>query len=398
MGFNPQASAGEITIATFNRRGRFNLHSDFDLGALMTFRPHRTFLLQVLFGVTLAALPLSAQSASPALLPLTDNTAAPYLGVREPPYQGTGGTEAFGQWLNRKALYAIVTQYVFDAPGWPAIFDKYWVDPAWSKWTAEVPGRRAVILLCLDADSASLATGAQGGLNDKATAMAKYLVANKLGDSIICMGLINQQWDNATATDAANFVLCWQQIVKAVRAVPGAEKLQFDWVGMNRKYHFPIESAYPGDEYVDDVGMILYDQCLDKSIYPIPAGATADDMLARRKKAWDQYYYPAAQNGLAAWMGVAQKHKKPFSLPMWCLDSDHYDDGTLSTGGDNTYFIQQMFNFIQDPAHHVAFSCYMDMDYNCSKLSPTTGYKTNDPDSAALFQKLFALPGAAPAK
>ncbi len=67
----------------------------------MASRLHVTFPLLVGFGLALAAVPLGAQTSSAPLLPLTDNTAAPYLGVREAPYQGTGGTDAFAQWLNR---------------------------------------------------------------------------------------------------------------------------------------------------------------------------------------------------------------------------------------------------------------------------------------------------------
>jgi hypothetical protein len=311
-------------------------------------------------------------------------------------YGGTGATDAFAKWLNRQALYAGVTQFVSISPGGWDLPNKYWVDPDWGKWVAAVPGRRAVVMLSFPTDSASLAKAAQGGFNDNATAMAQYLVANNLGNSIICLGLLNapNTWDLASEADAAQFVLGWQQVVKAIRAVPGAEKLQFDWVGMNRKTKFPIEKAYPGDAYVDYVGMILYDQCLDKDVYPYPASATDEQKLERQKKAWDQYYYPASQNGLAAWRGVAKAHGKPFSLPIWCLYSDHYADGTLSTGEDNPYFVQQMYNFIRDPANNVYFASYMDTYEDCTRISSSKDYTTDHPKAAALFQKLFGLPTA----
>ena len=349
-------------------------------------------------GLLLAGIFLALQTIGGAPLPPNDNTAPPYLGVWEPMYQGTGATDAFAKWLNRQALYAGVTQYVFEAPGFPALFDKYWIDPAWGKWTAQVSGRRAIVMVSLPTESTALEKGAKGGFNDKAADMAKYWQRIIWEKALSAWGssMLPMLGDSATEADAANFVLFWQQIVKSARAVPGAEKLQFDWIGMNRKTNFPIEKAYPGDEYVDYVGMILYDQCLDKSIYPIPTNATEDEKLERWKKAWNQYYYPASQNGLEAWLSVAKAHGKPFSLPLWCLYSDHYEDETLSTGQDNTYFIQQMYDFIQNPDNKVYFSCYMDTYVNCTRLTSSKEYPTGCPHAAELFQKLFSLaPNAA---
>jgi hypothetical protein len=330
-------------------------------------------------------------------LPLTDNQSPPFIGVWEPMYQGTGATDDFANWLNRQGLWPTVTQYVMEDRGGWGTADKYWLDPAWGKWVAAAPGRRAVVVFNLPTDAEHLASGAKGGFNDKAKAYAAYMVSLNLGNSVVCMGLLNDPntWDVATKEDASNFVLYWQQVVTAMRSVPGADKLQFDWVGLNRKTSFPIEAAYPGDAYVDYIGMFLYDQCLDKSIYPIPEGSTDADKQGRWKKAWDNYYYPAEQNGLAAWMSVAKAHQKPFSLPAWCLYEDHYGDDTLSTGGDNTYFVQQMHDFIFDPANNVAFASYLDSYWYATKLSPGKGYTTPYPNATALFQKLFSLPAPA---
>ena len=362
--------------------------------------PSRNITLWLAVLISLPIFATGLHAAGP--LPLTDNQSPPYQGVWEPMYGGTQGTDNYAQWLNRQGMWPVVTQYYMDGAGWPARFDKYWVDPGWSKWASAAPGRRTVVIVALPTDSDSLDKGAKGGFNDKATAMAEYLVANNLANSVICMGLINNPnpWDTATPQDAANFVAYWKQIVTAIKAVPGADKLQFDWVGMNRKTSFPLESAWPGDAYVDYVGMILYDQCLDKSIYPYPPHATDADKLKRQKKAWEKYYYPAAQNGLEAWEAIAKAHHKPFSLPSWSLYSDHYEDGTLSTGEDNTYFIQQMHDFIQDPTNNVYFACYMDNYPHCTQISPPAATAKAPapppwyPNSTALFQKLFGLPAA----
>jgi hypothetical protein len=349
--------------------------------------PQSAELFRKLFSLSQpAALAAPVNADSPA-----KSASLPALGVWEPMYQGVGNTEAFSKWLSSPRIYSVVTQYVMDDPGWPNYIDKYWVDPAWSQWVNQVPGRRTIIFISLPTDSPSLEMAAKGSANEKAAAMAKYLVANHLQNSIICMGLMNSPntWDNATAKDAGNFVLAWQQIVKAIRAVPDAQTLQFDWVGMNRRTRFPIESAYPGDAYVDYIGMILYDQCMDKQIYPIPADATPEQVSDHQAQAWDRYYYPAATNGLLAWSTFAKAHGKPFSIPLWCLYSDHFADGTQSTGGDNTVFIQKMHDFIADPVNSVSFHCYMDIYCNCTRLSSTKEFTTSYPKSAELFHHLF---------
>jgi hypothetical protein len=348
-----------------------------------------------------AAVLTTAQVFADAPLPLNDNQSPPYQGVWEGFAGAKGQIDAYSQWLNRKALWVTVTPY-WGTNRWLGI--EAWVgglfiEKFYGPWIAEVSGRRSVVclpMLAVDHNYVStLAQGAKGEYNSHFTLMAQNLVKTGLGNSVICMGLFNTDvpWKVENAADAANFVLYWQQIVTTMRAVPGAEKLQFDWVGANAKTSYPIDAAYPGDAYVDFVGMVLFDRCFDKSIYPIPANATDAETLARRQKAWNTYYYPAAENGLEAWRAVARAHKKPFSIPGWCLDADHYEDETLSTGGDNTFFIQQMYNFIQDPANNVYFASYIDACWDCTKLCPIKGQETSIyPESAALFQKLFALP------
>jgi hypothetical protein len=103
--------------------------------------------------------------------------------------------------------------------------------------------------------------------------------------------------------------------------------------------------------------------------------------------AWDRIYLPILEKADA----FAKSHGKPFTIPQWNLAADH----TRSEGFDAPVFIQSMFNYIQDPAHDVAFSCYMEY-YHYSRLSPTDGYVSNEPESTEMFHRLFAVP--APAK
>ena len=357
---------------------------------------------------------ISAFFSGPALKAVdpavpNDNQSPPSLGVWEPLWVGTGPTEEFGNWLNRKTLWTVLGQtlaiHKVGVAVWPdynnqdyAKVGHYVIDESWTKWVQAVPGRRLVIvwpMLLSDTVKGfdeTLDKGAQGAYNGHWTNLAKFLVSRNLGDSIMCLGHFNMDvpWNIQNEADAANFIKYWQQIVTTMRAVPGAEKLQFDWFGINEKTSYPLESVYPGDAFVDYVGVMLIDRTFDKSIYPFPASATESDILDRRKKAWASYCSPA-ENGLDAWKALAQAHKKPLTIPLWSLFTDHYDDQTLSTGGDNTYFIQQMYNYIQDPANNVYFSCYLDSYPGCTKLSPSKQYPAAYPQSAELFHQLWGI-------
>ncbi len=384
------------------------------MGRFFAFRPipRLPFQLRLAWAVllSLTALALPQRISAQASAPVTDNGAAPYLGVWEPLWVGPGPTDEFGNWLNRKALWTVLGQtltiHKIGVAVWPdyhhqdyAKIGHYVIDESWTKWVEAVPGRRLVIvwpMLLSDTVQSfdeTLDKGAQGAYNDHWTNLAKFLVSRNLGNSIMCMGHFNMDvpWKIQNETDAANFIKYWQQIVTTMRAVPGAEKLQFDWFGFNEKTSYPLESVYPGDAYVDYVGVMLIDRSFDKSIYPIPANATESEILDHRKKAWASYC-SATENGLDAFKALAQAHKKPLTIPLWSLFTDHYADGTVSTGGDNTYFVQQMYNYIRNPANNVSFSCYLDSYPGCTKLTPSKTYPAAYPKSAELFHQLWGIP------
>jgi hypothetical protein len=71
-----------------------------------------------------------------------------------------------------------------------------------------------------------------------------------------------------------------------MRAVPGAQ-FKFDFNPNCGFGQFPAEKAYPGDEYVDYIGVDVYDQPWLPETYPIPADATAKEIIKRQKKVWN---------------------------------------------------------------------------------------------------------------
>lgn len=189
----------------------------------------------------------------------------------------------------------------------------------------------------------------------------------------------------------ANFVALWQKIVTTMRSV--APNLQFCWNGANSWSAYAISDAYPGDTYVDYVGVDAYDQSWATNSYPYTTGTYpyGSDASTRQQNAWNNWIYPTGQDGIVSWKNIAVAHSKPFSFPEWGCVSRTDGHGGL----DNPYFVQQMYNFIRDPANNVAFHCYFDVQAGDGHHQLTTlpgGTPSEFPHAAALFQQLFGVP------
>ena len=184
----------------------------------------------------------------------------------------------------------------------------------------------------------------------------------------------------------------WRQIVKTMRAVPGAEKLNFCWNPNFGYQAYPLDKSWPGDDYVDNIGIDIYDDGYEKGTYPWPADATAEDIQARRERAWETYY--KGSYGLLWFKKFAAQHHKPLSIPEWGVNRKPDKHGGL----DNPYFVEQMHKLICDPANNVEWHCYFDVEAGDGghQLSPGLNNRPSQfPKSAELFHKLFAVPGAA---
>ncbi len=94
-----------------------------------------------------------------------------------------------------------------------------------------------------------------------------------------------------------------------MRSVPGAD-FRFDFAPSRGRDAIPWTECYPGDDYVDVIGMDSYDQ---------PPGVSFTEQIK------EPY-------GLQAQVDFAQAHGKPVSYPEW----------GLFRNGDNPDYIRQM--------------------------------------------------------
>ena len=125
------------------------------------------------------------------------------------------------------------------------------------------------------------------------------------------------------------------------------------------------DRAYPGDAYVDYVGADVYDNSWI---------ADYRDPVARWKDFVTQPY------GLQWQSDFATAHGKPMTFPEWGLSTRSDGHG----GGDDPYFIQQMYDWIS--THDVAHADYFEYDAPDGRHSLMNG---QFPNAAAKFQALF---------
>lgn len=148
----------------------------------------------------------------------------------------------------------------------------------------------------------SLAAAAAGDYDADHVSVAQALISahNHATNPIIVRGpwefnLASQPWNCANATDDANFKAAWIRWVNNFRSV--SDRFLFEWCpngagGLNRD----VTLAYPGDAYVDLIGVDLYNH------EPTNAG-------------YFGYQRDDANAGITYIHDFAVAHNKPFTMP-----------------------------------------------------------------------------------
>jgi hypothetical protein len=217
---------------------------------------------------------------------------------------------------------------------------------------------------------ATMPNCANGSYNSRWTTFGTTLKDLGLGASIIRLGWeFNGNWyawgGTNNGSSPATFAACYKQIVTTVRAV--APGLKFDWnVNRGPSSGFGSEAdvlaAYPGDDYVDIIGVDSYSHWGD----------------------WNTQL--SANQGLQYWLDFAVKHGKKLSVPEWGMLP--HSDGN---GGDHPADVQHMWDFFNANAANIAYEGYFnDWDTFDSNVYPTSGANASVvPQSAAKYLSLY---------
>jgi hypothetical protein len=176
-----------------------------------------------------------------------------------------------------------------------------------------------------------------GDFDSHATALGDSLVAAGLQNSVIRLGAeMNGVWEpdfiGTKATEQRLWAKCFDNEVTALRKAPG-ENFLIDWNPNACVGNYPYGNFYPGNAYVNIVGLDLYDVGCNT-----PKTRLSFAALAREP------------SGLDHFIAFANAHGKPMSLPEWGLsiipsgDDPGYINGIGETVAKDDFAFQSYFD------------------------------------------------------
>lgn len=316
--------------------------------------------LVVALGAGIIALMLSGREENdpspPGAVPSTEagaerptrgNWDGPLVGV----FRSTNPDEVDGyeEWLGRPIELA--SDFSARANWWDISRPDYLVED----WEGE--GRRLVLgvaMLPEEVEDVSIEAGASGEYNEYYRTLGEELVDHGHEDAILRIGwefnLSGSPW---STDDEEAWIAYWREIISTMRNVEGQEFL-FDWnVNNGSGNAYDAVDYYPGDEWVDFIGVDTYDQ--SGAVYPIPEDCVDECAQDLREQAWEEHIY-GGERGLRFWSQFAADHGKQMSIPEWGV----WDRVDGTGGGDNPYYIEQMAAFINDPSNRVGYQAYFE--------------------------------------
>jgi Glycosyl hydrolase family 26 len=305
-----------------------------------------------------------------ALLAGSASAASPgrTLGV----YAGSGAPAAVARFEAGVGRPVAVVYDAFARESWSAMTNVDW----WAQtWNASQYRQRIVYTVPMLPDTGgSLAAGAAGSYNSYFRTIAEKLVANGEGAATLRLGHEFNgnwyKWSINVPNGAADFGAYWRQIVTTMRSVAGAN-FTFDWCANAGSTYvngaqLNAEAAYPGDAYVDYIGMDIYDASWVSN---------RQDPDARWKG------YVETGNGLRWHRDFAKAMGKPMTFPEWGIANRFDGHG----GGDSPEFVEKMHAWIS--ANDVAYHMYFEFADAAGDYAIFNG---KNPRAATRFKELFA--------
>ncbi len=215
----------------------------------------------------------------------------------------------------------------------------------------------------------TLADGAKGTFDQEFVLLGKQMVAAGYGDSYLRIGWeMNGSWNRWFAgQDPVSFRAYFRRIVHAFRSVPG-QHFKIIWNPGMGVLNFAPDQAYPGNGYVDVIGL---------DVYNTTWAPNGQDAASRWSYILTQPY------GLNWLQTFAKLHRKPIAFPEWGTGTKPDGHGA----GDDPLFVNNMSAWIAN--NNVVMQGYWDYnawDYD-AELSAG-----QFPLSAAAFSTDFAFP------
>jgi glycosyl hydrolase family 26 len=208
----------------------------------------------------------------------------------------------------------------------------------WDSWLAQSSTHQVIVGIDLIPQSVSNNDNpltweqpcASGSYDQYATALATNLVSYGARNVVIRLGVeANGSWEDdyvgSTATEMSDWAKCFDNEVAAMRAVPSANFL-FVWNPNVCTDDLPLNEWYPGNSYVDIIGVDAYDKdCLTLNTVSQEGWATYSTDSSGNTP--NDPNFPSLANIEA----FASSNGKPLSFPEWAIYSGTSDDTAYIT-------------------------------------------------------------------
>jgi hypothetical protein len=213
-------------------------------------------------------------------------------------------------------------------------------------------------------NGATLDSASRGLYNSRYLAAANTLKDFRPQDSVIYVRTaweFNGNWFQDSAVGRAQtWIGAWRNFVTTFRSA--SSRFRFDWCPNFGRTNMAPDSAYPGDQYVDIIGMDFYDETVWCHI---------TDPAARWTSKMNQSY------GLKWHRDFAAAHNKPMSYPEWGVGGN--------SAGDAPYIVEQMYNWFRD--NNVVYQTIWNSNAAYSGKLSDNQY----PNAAAMYKSLFGV-------
>ncbi len=175
----------------------------------------------------------------------------------------------------------------------------------------------------------NLQQAAGGAFDAYFLAAAESLVAAGVPDAVLRIGHeFDAEWYPWSAhASCEGYANAFRHVVDVFRSV--SPTFRIEWTTGMRQFDEYADCAYPGDDYVDIIGMTVFDKGGPMRYFSPSTGTWNDPALV-----WAEEYLPRIQFH----QEFAVAHNKPVAYPEWGLAAT--DIGAY--GGDNPTFVRSM--------------------------------------------------------
>jgi hypothetical protein len=269
----------------------------------------------------------------------------------------------FGTWRGRPLDFAHV--YPDRQKGWDGIVNPLWPVEMFSSYA----GKLLISLPLYPEGQGNNQECARGTYDAQWRKLGSFLMARNRPDTILRLGwgFNDMEHDWRADSDPTDWIACFRRTVTAIRATD--PRVLIDWsfnpLGPPNVIRGDPYDAYPGDAYVDFVGIEAFDQ--------YPASNTQAEWNANCN----------VPTGLCPAIRFARQHGKKLGIAEWGVANCGG-----SPGGDNAFFVQRILSTFAANLDVMGYEAYFEDDGSevCSSIADGQ----RNPNAAAKYLAIYS--------